>query len=390
MKTKQSTERLLLAVLTILFAWSGAISAQSAHTQTEFFNYVTGDDGVPALKMSLNGHDAVFQLSLMQPTRLFEDACKRLGVEVNNGRANIESLTLGRSLYARNVSVPTMKRPAGCAPTVVGVIGTDMLDNTIVTMDGKNRKVTFSNPYKPSFIKLKNRVRIETQPEECVHLPVTVGGQALRLPVDLTCPALLTLSQADANRLDNPAQTKLTLARTSLNATVAIREQGMSVLGRDLLAHGLLTIDRGKGAVFFQPFDEVSVDYSVDREDTIRAVEGSVTDIGRNYFLTHLWDYTKGAFEVNPTGQPVIIDFWATWCIPCRKLSPLLDQMARKYAGRITFFKVNHDLEKQLSADLGIGALPTLYIIPKNGKPFTVVGPEHSSIEPLMEKLLKD
>ncbi|MHC1579704.1 MAG: thioredoxin [Candidatus Alkanophagales archaeon] len=63
----------------------------------------------------------------------------------------------------------------------------------------------------------------------------------------------------------------------------------------------------------------------------------------------------------------VVIDFWAPWCPPCRMIAPIIDELARKYAGRVVFGKLNTDENVRTATALGIMAIPTLCIY-KDGK----------------------
>ena len=65
--------------------------------------------------------------------------------------------------------------------------------------------------------------------------------------------------------------------------------------------------------------------------------------------------------------KPVVCDFWATWCGPCKMLSPVLDELAAAYSDRVRFCKVNVDDEPELSARFGIASIPTLIFF-KNGE----------------------
>jgi thioredoxin 1 len=78
---------------------------------------------------------------------------------------------------------------------------------------------------------------------------------------------------------------------------------------------------------------------------------------------------TKDNFEneVLQSPVPVLIDFWADWCGPCRTIAPLIDQLAEEYAGRIKIGKVNVDDENELAGQHNIVSIPTL-ILYKNGK----------------------
>ncbi len=74
------------------------------------------------------------------------------------------------------------------------------------------------------------------------------------------------------------------------------------------------------------------------------------------------------------TDQPVLVDFWAEWCGPCKMMSPILDQLATEQAGRATIAKVDVDAFPDLQARFGIRAIPTLIVF-KNGQPvITITG----------------
>lgn len=78
---------------------------------------------------------------------------------------------------------------------------------------------------------------------------------------------------------------------------------------------------------------------------------------------------TKSNFEkeVISSEIPVVLDFWATWCGPCKMLSPVLDELAAEYSDRARFCKVNVEDEPELSARFGIASIPTLIFF-KNGE----------------------
>jgi thioredoxin 1 len=101
-----------------------------------------------------------------------------------------------------------------------------------------------------------------------------------------------------------------------------------------------------------------------------------------NYDINKEWKYEGNI--------PAIIDFYADWCGPCRQLSPRVEEIAKEYAGKIVVYKVDTDVERMLSQNLGITNLPTLIFIPVNGQPQASVGalPKETIVKTINEVLL--
>ena len=101
-----------------------------------------------------------------------------------------------------------------------------------------------------------------------------------------------------------------------------------------------------------------------------------------NYEVNKQWK-----FEGN---LPVIIDFYATWCGPCRQLSPRVEEIAKEYAGKIVVYKVDTDKEQELAQSMGISSLPTLLFIPVKGQPQASMGavPKETLVKAINDILL--
>ncbi len=101
-----------------------------------------------------------------------------------------------------------------------------------------------------------------------------------------------------------------------------------------------------------------------------------------NYDVNKEWKY-EGEL-------PAIIDFYADWCGPCKMVAPVLEELAKEYAGKINIYKVNTEQEQELAAVFGIRSIPTLLFVPKNDKPQAAMGamPKPSFVEAIKNVLL--
>jgi len=102
-------------------------------------------------------------------------------------------------------------------------------------------------------------------------------------------------------------------------------------------------------------------------------------------------------FETNPTewkylgDKPCIIDFYASWCGPCKTIAPILEDLAKEYDGQIYVYKVNTEEEQDLAAAFGIRSIPTLLFCPMVGAPQMAQGamPKDAFKQAITEVLLK-
>ncbi len=80
--------------------------------------------------------------------------------------------------------------------------------------------------------------------------------------------------------------------------------------------------------------------------------------------MGHAAEFSDTSFDsdVLESKEPVLVDFWATWCGPCRQIAPLIDELAVQYAGNVKIGKVNVDDNPEVSTKYGINAIPTLLL----------------------------
>ncbi len=116
------------------------------------------------------------------------------------------------------------------------------------------------------------------------------------------------------------------------------------------------------------------------------------TNLTKAEFISKVADFENNPNEWKFLGErPAIIDFYATWCGPCKMLAPILDEIAEEYAGKIDVYKVNVDTEEELSALFGIRSVPTLLFVPMSGAPQMAQGalPKSTLKETIQNVLLK-
>lgn len=102
---------------------------------------------------------------------------------------------------------------------------------------------------------------------------------------------------------------------------------------------------------------------------------GKVIKLNKEEFLKKVFNYEKNSQEWKYEGnKPAIIDFYADWCGPCRKVAPVLEELAKEYAGKIVIYKIDTEKDKELAQQFGIQSLPSLLFVPMNGKPQMAVG----------------
>ena len=101
------------------------------------------------------------------------------------------------------------------------------------------------------------------------------------------------------------------------------------------------------------------------KENKMKTIELTKAD-----FLKKIVDYEKNPEEWKYLGdKPALIDFYASWCGPCKALAPVLEELAAEYGDQIYIYKINAEKEQELAAAVGIRSIPTLLFVPMEGKP---------------------
>ena len=106
-------------------------------------------------------------------------------------------------------------------------------------------------------------------------------------------------------------------------------------------------------------------------EQTIMAT----INLTKGGFLRKVYDYETNPNEWKFLGaRPALIDFYASWCGPCKALAPVLDELSKEYAGRVDIYKVHVADEAELAALFKVRSIPTLLFVPMNGNPQVSMG----------------
>lgn len=106
-------------------------------------------------------------------------------------------------------------------------------------------------------------------------------------------------------------------------------------------------------------------------------------------FKEEIFDYTTEKDWKFKGDLPAIVDFYADWCGPCKMVAPILDELAEEYQGQLKIYKVDTEVEQELSQVFGIRSIPSLLFIPLEGQPMMQPGAlPKSAFKQVIEKEL--
>ena len=131
---------------------------------------------------------------------------------------------------------------------------------------------------------------------------------------------------------------------------------------------------------------------SLAAQSSRKSRESKTVKLDKAAFLKKVVNFEKSPNVWNYLGnKPAVIDFYADWCGPCRRLAPVLDELAAEYAGKVYIYKVNVDNEKEIAEAFGITSLPTIVFVPLKGNPSAGTGflPKETLRSAIKELLLE-
>ena len=118
---------------------------------------------------------------------------------------------------------------------------------------------------------------------------------------------------------------------------------------------------------------------------------GTVQQLTAAAFRKNIMDYAADSARWQYLGdRPAVIDFYATWCGPCRSMTPILEEAAKRYAGDVVFYKVDIDEETELAQFFGIQSIPFFLFIPMQGTPSAQTGAmDAESFDRMVREIVK-
>jgi thioredoxin len=118
-----------------------------------------------------------------------------------------------------------------------------------------------------------------------------------------------------------------------------------------------------------------STDTPAETVSQSNAADGGTVKLNKAKFLAEVWDYENSPKEWKYKGtKPALIDFYADWCGPCKIAAPILEELSGEYAGKITIYKIDTQVEQELAAVFGIQGIPAFLYIPIDGQPSMTSG----------------
>ena len=107
---------------------------------------------------------------------------------------------------------------------------------------------------------------------------------------------------------------------------------------------------------------------------TLPVMAEDVVYITTEQFKERIFDYKNEKDWVFKGNKPCVIDFYTTWCGPCKRLAPIMEEMSQKYCDQVVFYKADTERERELAYVFNINSIPQVLYIPMEGKPLLLKG----------------
>lgn len=309
------------------------------------------------------------------------------------GRAMAYGFYIGNTVYKKDIATNIIKNnPILSKLKVDGIIGFDVFTDAVLTLNTNIKTITLSQPYRPAYIKISNRGDAELRLAG-IFIDIMVNEIPVKVLVDFYEDKAIALSVEDFERIHPEGKSvKIKMAGQLFDQVEADKSKDQyTVLGRSLLSKGVLSFDVQRNKYYFQPYNQgEDASAPLVKKEKITVISGQVNPIDKDYFLEHVYDYKASKQWKTKGNKPVVIDFWATWCGPCMRMMPIMEQLAAQYKDKVIFYKVNVDKEGELRDVFNANAIPLLLFGSLNEGVTRGVGVDtKESVETQIKRLLK-
>jgi thioredoxin len=325
----------------IILLFCTAAVALSAFAQNRYEEILRFEmrGGRIVLPVTVQGTSRELVLDLTRPaSALLAEVADSMGLQAVEGKVTLEKVAIGENLFIPSLPVTVVDDGVLAQLGVAGILGRDAFRESVLTIDRPEGYLTLSAPYKPAYMSLRNRADLTAEGDPTV----AIGGQNVTAPLD------------------------------------------------SLLALGVVTFDFPRAKTYFESHETlVKPENPTSISGQGNVADGAVVHLDREAFLREVFDFRQNSEWKYQGDLPCVIDFWASWCGPCLKLNPIIKELAEQYKGRVQFYKVNVDEEKEISVGyFNIMAIPLLVFVPKEGEPQRVLAASKEEIEAKIKELL--
>ncbi len=122
----------------------------------------------------------------------------------------------------------------------------------------------------------------------------------------------------------------------------------------------------------------------------VASAHAEVTYLTTSQFVENVFNYRTDSVWNYRGKKPCVIDFYTTWCGPCKRLAPIMEELSETYKGKVNFYKVDTEQERELAYIFQINSIPQVLYIPVKGEPILLKGlyPKENIVEIIDEALL--